>query len=55
MVPHERAIAVLEAARELLAPDAAPMGLLLLFFPEGIAYDGIRCNRTAVTATLFRH
>ena len=25
-----------------------------LFFPEGIAYDGIRFNRTAVTATLFR-
>jgi hypothetical protein len=25
-----------------------------LFFPEGIAFDGIRFNRTAVTALLFR-
>jgi hypothetical protein len=25
----------------------------LLFFPEGIAYDGNRFNRTAVTAPLF--
>ena len=26
-----------------------------LFFPEGIAYDGIRFNRTAVTAPLFNY
>ena len=26
-----------------------------LFFPEGIAFDGIRFNRTAVTALLFRY
>ena len=26
-----------------------------LFFPEGIAHDGIRFNRTAVTASLFRY
>ena len=26
-----------------------------LFFPEGIAYDGSRFNRTAVTAPLFRY
>ncbi len=26
-----------------------------LFFPEGIAYDGIRFNRTAVTAPLFSY
>ena len=26
-----------------------------LFFPEGIAFDGIRFNRTAVTAPLFRY
>jgi hypothetical protein len=25
-----------------------------LFFPEGIAFNGIRFNRTAVTALLFR-
>ena len=27
---------------------------LQLFFPEGIAFDGFRFNRTAVTAPLFR-
>jgi hypothetical protein len=27
--------------------------LQLLFFPEGIAYDGNRFNRTAATAPLF--
>ena len=26
-----------------------------LFFPEGIAYDGTRFNRTAVTALLFSY
>ena len=26
-----------------------------LFFPEGIAYDGNRFNRTAVTAPLFKY
>ena len=26
-----------------------------LFFPEGIAYDGIRFNRTALTAPLFNY
>jgi len=26
-----------------------------LFFPEGIAFDGIRFNRTAVTAPLFNY
>jgi hypothetical protein len=26
-----------------------------LFFPEGIAYDGIRFNRTAATAPLFNY
>ena len=26
-----------------------------LFFPERIAYDGIRFNRTAVTASLFNY
>jgi hypothetical protein len=26
-----------------------------LFFPEGIAYDGNRFNRTAVTAPLFNY
>jgi hypothetical protein len=26
-----------------------------LFFPEGIAHDGIRFNRTCVTAPLFNH
>jgi hypothetical protein len=26
-----------------------------LFFPEGIAYDGARFNRTAVTAPLFSY
>jgi hypothetical protein len=26
-----------------------------LFFPEGIAYDGIRFNRTVVTAPLFNY
>jgi hypothetical protein len=26
-----------------------------LFFPEGIAFDGIRFNRTAVTAPLFKY
>jgi hypothetical protein len=26
-----------------------------LFFPEGIAYDGIRLNRTAITAPLFKY
>jgi hypothetical protein len=26
-----------------------------LFFPEGIAYDGSRFNRTAVTAPLFKY
>jgi hypothetical protein len=26
-----------------------------LFFPEGIAYDGNRFNRTAVTASLFNY
>jgi hypothetical protein len=29
--------------------------LQLLFLPEGIAYDGIRFNRTAVTAPLFNY
>jgi hypothetical protein len=29
--------------------------LQALFFPEGIAYDGIRFNRTAVTAPLFNY
>ena len=29
--------------------------LQLLFFPEGIAYDGNRFNRTAVTAPLFNY
>jgi hypothetical protein len=29
--------------------------LQLLFFPEGIAYDGIRFNRTAVMAPLFKY
>jgi len=29
--------------------------LQALFFPEGIAYDGNRFNRTAVTAPLFRY
>jgi hypothetical protein len=29
--------------------------LQLLFFPEGIAYDGNRFNRTAVTAPLFKY
>ena len=28
--------------------------LQALFFPEGIAYDGNRFNRTAVTAPLFK-
>jgi len=26
-----------------------------LFFPEGIAYDGNRFNRTAATASLFKY
>jgi hypothetical protein len=26
-----------------------------LFFPEGIAYDGNRFNRTAATASLFNY
>ena len=29
--------------------------LQLLFFPDGIAYDGNRFNRTAVTAPLFNY
>ena len=29
--------------------------LRLLFFPEGIAFDGTRFNRTAVTAPLFSY
>jgi hypothetical protein len=29
--------------------------LQALFFPEGIAYDGIRFNRTAATAPLFNY
>jgi hypothetical protein len=29
--------------------------LKALFFPEGIAYDGIRFNRTAVTAPLLSY
>ena len=29
--------------------------LQALFFPEGIEYDGIRFNRTAVTAPLFNY
>ena len=29
--------------------------LQALFFPEGIAYDGNRFNRTAVTAPLFNY
>jgi hypothetical protein len=29
--------------------------LQLLFFPEGIAHDGNRFNRTAVTAPLFNY
>jgi len=29
--------------------------LQLLFFPEGIAFDGNRFNRTAVTARLFNY
>ena len=28
---------------------------LQLFFPEGVAFDGNRLNRTAVTAPLFKY
>jgi hypothetical protein len=35
------------------APLDYKQRLQQLFFPEGIAYDGIRFNRTAVTAPFF--
>jgi hypothetical protein len=35
------------------APLDYKQRLQQLFFPEGIAYDGIRFNRTAITAPLF--
>jgi hypothetical protein len=35
------------------APLDYKQRLQQLFFPEGIAYDGIRFNRTDITAPLF--
>ena len=37
------------------APLDCKQRLQQLFFPEGIAFDGIRFNRTAVTAPLFKY
>jgi hypothetical protein len=37
------------------APLDYKQRLQALFFPEGIAYDGNRFNRTAVTAPLFNY
>jgi hypothetical protein len=37
------------------AIEPGPVRRGRLFFPEGIAYDGIRFNRTAVTAPLFSY
>jgi hypothetical protein len=43
------------AFAERILPRAADLWVQQLFFPEGIAFDGNRFNRTAATAPLFNY